>query len=71
MIYEEMQITEKRNMRNQELYDEICRVLTWCEHPEEYPFGEDDFNRRISEEMYSVLVRVQNEMFNLIEDGGD
>lgn len=47
-----------------ELYDEICKVLTWYEHPEEYPWGEDDFNRNISEEMYDVLVRVQNEMFD-------
>ena len=50
-------------MEHQELYDEICRVLTWWENPDEYPFGENDFNRHISEEMYSVLVRVQNEMF--------
>lgn len=51
-------------MEHQDLYDSICNVLTWYEHPEEYPFGEDDFNRHISEEMYNVLVRVQNEMFN-------
>lgn len=50
-------------MENQELYDEICRVLTWYEHPEEYPFEEESFNKHISEEMYSVLVRVQNELF--------
>ena len=45
------------------LYDTICKVLTWYEHPEEYPFGEEEFNRHISEEMYKVLCRVQNEMF--------
>lgn len=45
------------------LYDTICQVLTWYEHPEEYPFGEEEFNRHISEEMYKVLCRVQNELF--------
>ena len=50
-------------MKNQELYDEICRVMTWYEHPEEYPFGEDDFNRNISHEMYEVLLKVLNEVF--------
>ena len=50
-------------MEHQELYDEICRVLTWYEHPDEYPFGEADFNRHISDQMYKVLVRVQNELF--------
>ena len=46
------------------LHDTISKVLTWYEHPEEYPFGDEDFNRSISEEMYKVLCRVQNEMFN-------
>ena len=46
------------------LYDTISKVLTWYENPEDYPFGEEDFNRRIAEEMYKVLCRVQNEMFN-------
>ena len=48
---------------NTELYDDVCRVLTWYENPEEYPCGEDNFNKHISEEMYKVLVRVQNELF--------
>ena len=50
-------------MEHEELYDRVCEVLTWWEHPEEYPCGEDNFNRHISEEMYQVLVRVQNELF--------
>lgn len=50
-------------MEHQELYDEICRVMTWYEHPEEYPFGENDFDRHISKEMYEVLLKVLNEMF--------
>ena len=49
---------------NRELYDEICKVLTWYEHPEEYPFGLEDFDKHISEDMYDLLVRVQNEMCN-------
>ena len=51
-------------MENQELYDAICQVLTCYENPDEYPFGEDLFNRHIAEDMYRVLVRVQNELFN-------
>lgn len=47
-----------------DLYDLVCKVLTWYENPDEYPFGEDLFNKHIAEEMYSVLVRVQNELFN-------
>lgn len=50
-------------MKHQEIYDEVCKVLTWYDHPEEYPFGEDLFNKHIAEEMYGVLVRVQNEVF--------
>lgn len=46
------------------LYDLVCKVLTWYENPDEYPFGEDLFNKHIAEEMYNVLVRVQNELFN-------
>jgi hypothetical protein len=48
--------------KKRELYDEVCRVLTWWEHPEEYPCGEEDFNKHISNEMYEVLVKVQNSM---------
>lgn len=51
-------------MKNQELYDEICKVLTWYEHPDEYPFGKDLFENNIAEEMYTVLVKVQNSLFN-------
>lgn len=43
-----------------ELYDRICRTLTWYEHPEECPFNEDDF---VTEEMYDILVIVQNTLF--------
>lgn len=46
-------------MEHQELYDEICRVLTECEHPEETNLCDGE----MISEMYSVLVRVQNEMF--------
>lgn len=45
------------------LYDDICLALTWYEHPEEYPFGMDDFNRHISKEFYNLLVKVQNKLF--------
>lgn len=48
----------------QELYDEICRVLTWYENPGDYPFGEDLAKMHIAEEMYKVLVNVQNKLFN-------
>ena len=48
--------------KKRELYDDVCRVLTWWENPDEYPCGEDDFNRHISNEMYEVLVKVQNSM---------
>lgn len=48
--------------KKRELYDDVCRVLTWWENPDEYPCGEDDFNRHISNEMYDVLVKVQNSM---------
>lgn len=48
--------------KKRELYDEVCRVLTWWEHPEEYPCSEEDFNKHISNEMYEVLVKVQNSM---------
>lgn len=50
-------------MKNKELYDEICKVLTWYENPDEYPFGEELFNKHIAEEMYHVLVKVQNNLF--------
>lgn len=43
---------------DRELYDKICKVLTWYEHPEESPLDE----KEVSEEMYSTLVEVQNAM---------
>lgn len=43
----------------EELYDEICKVLTWYEHPEEYPFDEKEM---IAEDMYKVLCKVQNKL---------
>ena len=39
------------------LYDTISQVLTWYEHPEEYPFGEEDFNRHISRRSVFALSR--------------
>ena len=49
--------------KDKELYDKICQALTWYENPDEYPLGENDFNRHISEELYNRLVEVQNNMF--------
>ncbi len=46
----------------EDLYNEVSRVLTWYENPEDYPFGDDEFNEHIAEEMYNVLVKVQNMM---------
>lgn len=40
-------------MTQQELYDEVCRVLTWYENPDEYK-EESAVN-----EMYDTLIRVQ------------
>ena len=48
------------NMEHEELYDQICKVLTWYEHPEESPLPEE----HVTQLMYENLVRVQNEMFN-------
>ena len=41
-----------------ELYDEVCEVLTWYEHPEESPLDEND----VVAEMYDILVKVQNKL---------
>lgn len=52
-------------MKNEELYDEICQVLTWYENPQEYPYKlhcDDDFLEFIAADMYDVLVKVQNHM---------
>lgn len=49
------------------LYDEISKVLTWYENPSEYPFAEDDFNRNIAAELYTMLVSVQREILSKIE----
>ena len=43
---------------NEEMYDEICKVLTWYEHPEEYPFGKEECEKEINEMMYGLLVKV-------------
>ena len=45
---------------DRELYDKICKVLTWYEHPEESPLDE----KEVSEEMYSTLVEAHNAMCN-------
>lgn len=45
---------------DRELYDKICKVLTWYENPEESPLDE----KEVSKEMYSTLVEVQNAMCN-------
>lgn len=50
-------------MEQKELYDEICRVLTWYEHPEDYPFGKKALKEDISELLYKTLVKVQNNLF--------
>ena len=50
-------------MDAQELYDKICRVLTWHEHPEEDPFNGEN----LTEEMYDTLVDVQNWMEESID----
>lgn len=54
---------EEEKVNHEELYDSICEVMTWYENPDEYPFGEDLFNKHIAEEMYKVLHRVLCEMF--------
>lgn len=49
-----------------ELYDKVSKVLTWYEHPTEYPFydknNKADFIRDISYDMYKLLVEIQNKM---------
>jgi hypothetical protein len=45
-------------MNDRELYDEICKVLTWYEHLDECPLTEEELH----EEMYKVLVKVQNKL---------
>ena len=41
---------------DEELYDKICKVLTWYEHKEECPFEDKD----VLDLMYELLVRVIN-----------
>lgn len=53
------------------MYDEISKVLTWYENPGEYPFAEDDFNRNIAAELYTMLVLVQREILGKIESQDD
>ena len=40
-----------------ELHDRFCKVLTWYEHPDEYPFGENETERKafIGSEMYDLI----------------
>lgn len=42
---------------DKELYDELCRALTWFEHPQECPFGEEE----AATCLYEVAVKIQNE----------
>ena len=39
-----------------ELYDKICKLLTWYEQKNECPISKE----QLKEEMYSTLVEVQN-----------
>ena len=62
--YEEFNIVETELIGDEkavktELYDEICKVLTWYERPDERNLSEED----VSENLYNVLVKVQNSMF--------
>ena len=43
-----------------ELYDEICKILTWYEYPDEYPFGKEECGEDINDMMYEMLVKVAN-----------
>ena len=50
----------KEEKDDEELYDSVCEVLTWYEHPEESPYNEsENFHKDMAEEMYCVLVNVQ------------
>lgn len=51
-------------MIDKELHDEICKVLTWYEHPEEYPFGEDALKEDITKMFYDLLVKADRELSN-------
>ena len=44
----------------EDLYDLVCKLLTWYEHRDECPYDDDE----LFEEMYDALARVQNELFN-------
>ena len=48
------------NRETQELYDEVCRVLTWYEHPEEDPIPSTA--SEVAEMLYDTLCKVQNWM---------
>lgn len=39
-------------------YDEISQVLTWYEHPEEYPWKTTNPAQDIAEDMYNLLVKI-------------
>ena len=45
-------------MNDRELYDEICKVLTWYEHEDECPLTKEELHG----EMYEVLTKVQNKL---------
>ena len=48
-------------MTTQELYDKICNVLTWYEHPDECPYGKAS----IHDLMYETLIEVEQYLNNL------
>ena len=50
-------------MDKEELYNDICKVLTWYEHTDESPLTADE----LMEEMYYLLVDVSK----MLADDGD
>lgn len=51
---------EDEPTENKDLYDSICKVLTWYEHRDECPVDDDE----LYSIMYDVLSRVQMTMFD-------
>lgn len=43
--------------KHENFYNEIVRTLTWYEHPEENPFGDENVTE---DSMYQLLVSIQN-----------
>ena len=43
-------------------HNEISRLLTYYEHPEEYPWESDNPIRDIAEDMYNLLVRIDRDL---------